>query len=230
MWQLVFLWSKCLKIKLCLATFESPYKHERNCVKKFSSAGQCSYLSICKRKTMYPTALICNFLKDAKVQLAFPFINGFVYPVWTRITIHNVTRLVTWYTFDLIVCDILFTNAYMHFKGWYIKNVTWYVNESFLFYLISSYSYRLLYKGPHTSICFHSLKQKAPLSKTLLHLYYIVQNETPINRQYVNHYIKKPDFVKIAHSCLKIIEEYLNSFFIILLERKYMIKLRLIFF
>lgn len=42
--------------------------------------------------------------------------------------------------------------------------------------------------------------------------------------------LKKPDFVKIAYSCLKIIEEYLNSFFIILLERKYMIKLRLIFF
>lgn len=77
-------------------------------------------------------------------------------------------------------------------KGDILKNVTWYVNESFLFYLISSYSYRLLYKGPHTSICFHSLKQKAPLSKTLLHLYYIVQNETPINRQYVNHYIKIP--------------------------------------
>lgn len=155
-----------------------------------------------------------------------------MYPVWTRITIHNVTRLVKWCTFDLIVCDILFTNAYMHFKGWYIKKCHVICERvlSFLFNFFLFLSSTVLRPYAPTSIHFHSLKQKVPLSKTLLHLYCIVQNKTPINQQYVHHYIKNPDFVKIAHSCLKIIEEYLNSFFIILLERKYMIKLRLIFF
>lgn len=107
-----------------------------------------------------------------------------MYPVWTRITIHNVTRLVKWYTFDLIVCDILFTNAYMHFKGWYIKKCHVICERvlSFLFNFFIFLSSTVLKPYAPTSILFHSLKQKVPLSKTLLHLYYIVQNKTPINQ------------------------------------------------